>query len=166
MIEKLLKIAALAEQEKAQYLNDALAHLNGTEFEDDMIYNQREVLEDAETVMPKLASKLDMSLSELDRFLDRELNYIEKVANAGKSIPLLERATLGGYGARAGLGIAGLGITGVATSLMNDLYNKAKLSITEKSNFENMLKHNPDLQELPKDKVLSVFKTVHRLGGP
>lgn len=166
MIEKLLKIAAVIDQEKVQYLNDALEHLRGTDFEEDLVYDQRNIIEDAENLMPKLASKLEMSLTEMDMFFDRELASLEKRAQiAEKALPLLERGTLGGWAARAGLGIAGTALTGVAASVMNDLYNNAKLTVTEKSNFESMLKHNPDLHEMPKDKVLSIFKTVHRLGG-
>ncbi len=170
MIEKLLKIASFVEQDKTQFLNDALEVLNGSGFEDDMLAEHREILDNAENMMPKLANDLNMSLIELDEFFDRELSAIEKNASAAdavkKSIPLLERTTLGGHAARGALGIGGAALTGISLSLLNDLYNKTKLSLTEKSNFENMLKHNPDLKEAPKEHVLSVFKTVHRLGGP
>lgn len=162
MIEKLLKLASEGNPQ-AEYLNEALETVKNTPFAKDLINEQRQTLEEAENMMPKLASSLGMSLSELDQFLDSEL---EKQASAASdAVPLLRRSSLGGYAARGALGIGGAALGGIATSLLNDLYNKAKLSVTEKGNFETMMKNNPDLHDYPVDKVKSVFNTVHRLGG-
>jgi len=163
MIEKLLKLASEGNPQ-AEYLNEAIESVKGTPFAKDMINEQRRTLEEAENMMPKLASALGMSLGELDRFLDNELQKQASASDAAK--PLLSRGTLGGYAARGALGIGGAAVGGIATSLLNDLYNKAKLSVTEKGNFNDMMKNNPDLADYPVEKVKSIFNTVHRLGGP
>lgn len=158
MIEKLLKIASIGNPQ-AQFLIEAQKELETSPFKEDAKAEQLEILEYGENLMPKLAYSLHMSLGELDNFLTFEL---EKTASPK---PLFERNSFGGHAARGGAAVVGSALGGVATSLLNDLYHSVKGSVTEKRNFEKMIKENPDLQELDPHRVKSVFKTLHNLGG-
>lgn len=165
MIEKLLKLAAIGNPQ-AEYLNQAIKEVKDTPFAEDMINEQRRTLEEAENLMPKLAMKLNMTLSELDQFLTNELTKSASAHDAYEaSKPLLRRGTLGGHAARGALAIGGSALGAVAANLLNDLYTKAKSSATEGGNFKLMMKENPDLHDYPLDRVKSIFNTVHRLGG-
>lgn len=160
MIEKLLKLAS-TNNPQFTYINNALDEIDDSPFAEDAKQEQREILQEAEDSLPKLAYQLKMSLSELDNLLSFEL---QKTAQASDSI--FARNSFGGHAARGGAAILGNALGGMATSVINDLYHSAKGAITEKKHFNDMLKENPDLTELNPDRVKSLFKSFHRMGGP
>jgi len=160
MIEKLLKIAS-TNNPQFEYINNAMGQLQKSPFADDMKQQHREILQEAEDSLPKLAYQLKLSLSELDNLLDYEL---QKTAQTSDSI--FARNSFGGHAARGGAAVLGNALGGMATSVINDLYHSAKGAISESRNYKNMLKENPDLSELNPERVKSLFKSFHSLGGP
>lgn len=160
MIEKLLKIASVTDP-LAQEVIQSMEEIETSPFADDAKREQREILQYADDLMPKLAYRLGLTISELDNVLEME---VEKLAE--EKIPLMQSQSFGGYAARAGAGIGSNAVQGIATALLNDLYHSAKGAITEKRNFNRMMEHNPDLAEKDPERIRSIFKTLHVLGGP
>lgn len=148
-----MKLATVEYPEVAQDMLRTVNELKDSPFVGDFKREQRQILEGAENQMPKVASKLGMSLYEFDQLLTTEVE--KRAANMGFG------ATMGRAGAEIGLNA----IKSIAQIAMSDLYNHGKGAVTEKRNFERMMKENPDLHDMPKERVQSLFKTLHRLGG-
>jgi hypothetical protein len=66
---------------------------------------------------------------------------------------------LGGVGAAAGTAAVG----GIALALAGDMYGAAKRGLTKSRNYRSMLEANPDLREVPAERVQRAFSTLHRL---
>jgi len=66
---------------------------------------------------------------------------------------------LGGVGAAAGTAALG----GIAVALASDAYGAAKRGLTKSRNYQAMLESNPDLREIPADRVQRAFSTLHRM---
>lgn len=148
-----MKLATAEYPEVVQDMLRTATELKDSPFVGDFKREQREILESAEGAIPKVAKNLGMSLGEFDTYVSHHVD--KTAANMGFG------ATMGRAGAEVGLNA----IKSIAQIAMSDLYNHGKGALTEKRNFERMMKENPDLHEIPHDRVKSLFKTLHRLGG-
>jgi hypothetical protein len=153
MIEKVIKLASIQQPRVANEFLQAAQELKTSPFEQDFKLDQKDILQSAENSLPKVAKELGMSIRELDSYLDMEIE--KSAADMG----------LKGHLGRAGVEIGLSALGSVAAVALNQLYNTGKEALTEKRYYEKMMKANPDLHELPKERIKSLFKTLHSLGG-
>jgi hypothetical protein len=131
--EMMQKVAEVAPKEYA-FFKKAAAEISKGPFAD-------EVKEELDGIMKK-------AMSALSRFGGM-------MGGAAKSTG----SFLGGVGAAAGTAAAG----GIALALAGDAYNAAKRGLTKSMNYRAMLEANPDLREVPADRVQRAFSTLHHL---
>ena len=107
--------------------------------------------------MTYLTEKLDSEVArqcteDFKTILDRASSGMEKVS----ALTPLQAA---------GLSVAGSIAGALGTALSADLYDAAKKGLTASRNFNNILKHNPELESsFKKEDLRRAFNSIHKMG--
>jgi len=125
---------------------------------------QTDIIKAAHAAKPDLMQKTATMLQELESLdpvsaqeVAAEMREITAYA-LGKS----KEASVGGFFADVGKGIAGTVVLGLGTAIATDLYNASRRGLTSGRNWKRMIEANPALKDHPQERVRSAFHMLQR----